>query len=428
MPRWMMESSQQLSSFSPCFWFFDGKRFKIDRPMQRLFQFESGEIPLEGFLRDMDESGAAFLKKIISSPDEDTLTLKFTLAKDGDKTIMMQGRILARDAAGQVTCGSGYCIELRNRLSVPGVFHFNELGTWEWNGVSGECQFCEEYRRMLGYQPGDAFPQTFMEWMALVHPDDLDAVDFQKKLAVYPELGDSFESSIRLRHKKGYYIWTLTKGFVTQRSHLGHALCIRGTIQDIEPVRRKYEQSLQEVARDSLTNCYSRDFFKSKWSDVLRQEAYPVSLLYIDICGLKMINDLLGHDFGDKMIVSTVRVIERTIQMPKYLVRMGGDEFLVILPNCTSHLAAECVANLKKALSSRTDAEIPVVFSVGQSSMIIKSSLVDSLQSAERDMQRDKETTREHDRDLLTSYIEQVRGEKVDYTDPRLKGLGTREE
>lgn len=424
MSRFMMESIQQrLSTFAPCFWFFDGKRFKCDRQMQSLFQLDSTEIGLEVFLRDVDEHGADFLRRFFSSGYEDSLTLKFFSTKGGDTTILLQGRILDRDAEGRVTCGAGYCIELGNRLTVPSVFYFNEVGKWEWNGVTDECQFCEAYRKMLGYQPGDAFPQTFKEWILLVHPDDLDAVEFQKKLAVYPELGNSFECSIRLRHKGGYYIWTLGKGFVARRNQLGHALSIRGTIQNIEPVRKKYEKFLQEVTRDSLTNCYSRDFFKSKWSELLERDVYPISFIYVDICGLKMINDLLGHDLGDKVIVATVEIIEQVVRMPKFVIRMGGDEFLVILPNCTPNQAAECVMSLKRAASLRRDAEMPVVFAVGQSSMIIKSSLVDSLQCAERDMQRNKETTREQDLDMLTAYIENTRGEKIDYTDTRLKGL-----
>lgn len=424
MSRFIMESIQQrLSSFSPCFWHFDGRRFTCDRQMQSLFQLESDAIELEDFLRDIDVHGAEFLRKFFSSACEDSLTLKFSAMKDSDTTILLQGRILGRDAGGRVTSGVGYCIELGNRLTVPGVFYFNEVGKWEWNGVSGECQFCEAYRKMLGYPPDEPFPQTFQEWIPFVHPDDLDAIEFQKKLAVYPELGNSFECSIRLRHKAGYYIWTLGKGVVLRRNHLGHALSIRGTVQNIEPVRRKYEKFLQEISRDSLTNCYSRDFFKSKWSDLLERDVYPISFIYVDICGLKMVNDLLGHDFGDKMIIGTVELIEQAIQMTKFVIRMGGDEFLIILPNCTPNLVGECVMHLKRAASLRKDSEMPAVFAVGQSSMIIKSTLVDSLQSAERDMQRNKENTRERDREVLTSFIERIRGEKIDYTDTRLKGM-----
>ncbi|HJA80149.1 MAG TPA: sensor domain-containing diguanylate cyclase [Candidatus Desulfovibrio intestinavium] len=422
MPQYVADDfAQQLSAFSPGFWFFDGEHFKLDTQMRNLWQVEENELSLETFLAGIDAKGANFLRRFFFTFHEELLTIKFATAKEDRKEILMQGSVLSREEDGRVSCCSGYCIELKTQFSIPRVLHSHELGMWEWNGISGECHFCEDYRRMLGYGPDDAFPQTFEEWITLVHPEDLDVVDFQRKLAVYPEFGDNFECSIRLRHKNGHYIWTIGKGFVSQRNHLGHAVSLHGTNQNIEIMRKKYEESLQEVMRDSLTNCYSRDFFKNKWNEVLRRDAYPLSFLYIDICGLKMINDLLGHDVGDKVIVTAVGIIERTIQMPKFVIRMGGDEFLVVLPNCTSELASECMKNLKKVVALRADTDIPVLFSIGHSSMIFKSPLRESIQSAEREMQRNKEVAREEDRLLLNAFVERTKGEKVHYTDSRLQ-------
>lgn len=412
---------QQLSSFSPGFWFFDGQCFRLDAQMQLLLQVETSELALEAFLQEIDPRGANFLRRFFSSLHEEVLAIKFATTGKSKRNLLMQGGILARDAEGGVTCCAGYCIELKTQFSIPRVLHSRALGIWEWNGISGECHFCEDYRRMLGYAPDDPFPQTFEEWITLVHPEDLDVVDFQRKLAVYPELGDNFECSVRLRHKDGHYIWTIDKGFVSQRNHLGHAVSLRGITQNIEIMRKKYEESLQEAMRDSLTNCYSRDFFKNKWSELLRSDVYPLCFLYIDICGLKMINDLLGHDFGDKVIVAAVAIIERTIQMPKFIIRMGGDEFLVVLPNCTSELASECMKNLKKVAALRADTDVPVLFSIGHSSMIFKSPLRESIQSAEREMQRNKEIAREADRLQLIAFIERIKGEEVHYTDTRLQ-------
>lgn len=120
----------------------------------------------------------------------------------------------------------------------------------------------------MGHAAGAAFPRTFEEWVSIVHPEDLEAVDFQRHLAIYPEFGDSFECSIRLRHKSGHYIWSIGKGFVSQRNHLGHAISIRGTNQSVEIIRRKYENFLQKVMLDPLTNTCSRDFFTKKRYEV----------------------------------------------------------------------------------------------------------------------------------------------------------------
>ncbi|WP_308770699.1 sensor domain-containing diguanylate cyclase [uncultured Bilophila sp.] len=325
-----------------------------------------------------------------------------------------------RDADGRVTCCSGYCIELKTQFSIPRLFHSNELGMWEWNGISGECQFCDNYHSMLGYGPGDTFPETFEEWVKIVHPDDLDAVEFQRQLAIYPEFSDDFECSIRLRHKKGHYVWTIGKGFVSQRDHLGHAISLRGTNQSIEVIRKKYEEALQKSIIDPLTNSYTRDFFSKKWNDILKSDTYPISFLYIDICGLKLVNDFLGHEQGDEVLLRAVEIIDKIIQMTKFIIRMGGDEFLVILPNCTSELASACIKNLEKAQSQRGEQEIPVVFAIGKSSMIIETPLREIISSAEREMQRNKEHSRHKDRTLLLSYIEHIKGKEITYIDTRV--------
>ena len=77
--------------------------------------------------------------------------------------------------------------------------------------------------------------------------------------------------------------------------------------------------------------------------------------------------------------------------------------------------------NLKKVVALRADTDIPVLFSIGHSSMIFKSPLRESIQSAEREMQRNKEVAREEDRLLLNAFVERTKGEKVHYTDSRLQ-------
>lgn len=300
------------------------------------------------------------------------------------------------------------------------------MGIWEWNGITGECRFCESYRAMLGYDAREHFPATFEEWATIVHPDDLDAVDFQRELAIHPEFGDSFECSIRLRHKNGHYVWTIGSGFVTQRNYLGHALALRGTNQSVEIIRQKYETSLRDAKFDPMTRMYNRDFFKKEWLEILQSNVFPISFLYIDICGLKMVNDTLGHAQGDRMILTAAELVDKVIQMPKFSIRMGGDEFLIILPNCTAALAAECAKNLKKAQLLRGDQEVPVLFAAGTSSMIIKAELREFISAAEREMQRNKEHSRREDRAFLLDYIERFRGERVSYTDDRINvGAGS---
>ncbi len=133
-----------------------------------------------------------------------------------------------------------------------------------------------------------------------------------------------------------------------------------------------------------------------------------------------MVNDTPGHEQGDKMLLTTVEIIDKVIQMPQFTIRMGDDEFLGVLPNCTSALAAECIKNLKKAQAQRGDQGLPVLFSIGKTSMIIKMNLQEIVSSAAREMQRNKEHSRREDRAVLPDYIARIRGKKVAYIDDRI--------
>lgn len=413
-------TQEHFSSFSPGFWIFTENVFKIDEQMKKIFNFTSNEVELEDFLNAIDKKSADFLRSFISSSAINILNIKFTRKYDTDNYLLMQGSAIKRDANESALYCSGYCIELQSQFSVPRLLSSNEVGEWEWNGISGECLFCDNYHSMLGYGPEDNFPKTFDEWVDIVHPDDLDAIEFQRQLSINPEFGDKFECSVRLKHKDGHYVWTIGKGFVTQRNHIGHAISLYGTNQSLEIIQKKYENALQKISMDPLTHTYTRDFFSKKWKDIQNSNNYPISFLYIDICYLKMVNDTLGHNTGDEMILKAVKIIEQTIQMTKFIIRMGGDEFLVILPNCTSELASACIKNLIKAKSHCGDYKIPTVFAIGKSLMSSKTSLKETISAAEREMQKNKEQSRDDDRVVLLSYIESIKKEKIEYHDTRI--------
>jgi diguanylate cyclase (GGDEF)-like protein len=58
-----------------------------------------------------------------------------------------------------------------------------------------------------------------------------------------------------------------------------------------------------------------------------------LTLCFMDLNGLKEVNDKLGHANGDEMLITIVRAIMQEIRQSDFVVRMGGDEFLVVLPD-----------------------------------------------------------------------------------------------
>lgn len=410
---------------------YDGNAFLLDETVRGMLGLPSGRLDAEKFFNSLDAVGRSQLLALLRDRTKGDAILLNATVNRGERctSVLMQGAVVQRDAEGRAVRCAGFLIEVKNAFSVPRIYNSPEVGIWEWNSITRRCSFCEDYHKMLGYNwPDERLPQTFEEWVKLVHPDDLDTVDFQRRMMSGPESGDSFECTIRLQHKKGHYVWIIGRGFVAQRDFRGRALAMRGVNQNIEVVRARYAKSLECASHDMLTGCYNRQFFRTVWPGLKNGEQQPISLLYIDICGLKMINDLLGHDIGDKFIVEAVNILSTVVQMPKYLVRMGGDEFLVVLPGCSLKLAQECALNLKRWLIAQKSEEIPVRFVVGASTLSAADDLEAAIRAAEQEMRQEKERARHDHHSRLLTHIERVSGREVRHHDDRLMPAAPREE
>ncbi len=85
---------------------------------------------------------------------------------------------------------------------------------------------------------------------------------------------------------------------------------------------------------DSLTGAYNRRAGIGMLSEKMPKDSKRkcgISFIFLDVNGLKQVNDTLGHDFGDELIVTAASVVMDTIREDDILIRMGGDEFLIVL-------------------------------------------------------------------------------------------------
>lgn len=93
-------------------------------------------------------------------------------------------------------------------------------------------------------------------------------------------------------------------------------------------------QYFNAMVYDQLTKVYNRRPGLSKLQRILSQDnrrCLDLSICFLDVNGLKEVNDALGHKFGDELITSTVESIKQEIRTEDFTVRMGGDEFMIIL-------------------------------------------------------------------------------------------------
>jgi two-component system cell cycle response regulator len=119
--------------------------------------------------------------------------------------------------------------------------------------------------------------------------------------------------------------------------------------------RERLQNELKALSlQDELTGLYNRRGFmtlaEQHWRLALRTHQ-AFSLLYMDVDGLKHINDTFGHAQGDQALRNVARLLERTFRQSDILARLGGDEFTVLLAECDLTSCQHAIARLKEALN-----------------------------------------------------------------------------
>ena len=112
-----------------------------------------------------------------------------------------------------------------------------------------------------------------------------------------------------------------------------------------------------QAMTDPLTRVLNRRALETMLAgaiDTCRQTAQPLSAIIIDLDNFKQINDSMGHRIGDLTLVETVRSIEGELRITDSIARVGGDEFVVVLPDCGRDSALEIAERLRITLESRT--------------------------------------------------------------------------
>jgi len=120
------------------------------------------------------------------------------------------------------------------------------------------------------------------------------------------------------------------------------------TFTDISERKKDEEQIRFLSSHDYLTGLMNRRCFEEEMEKQDREENLPISVLFIDLDSLKMMNDTFGHAFGDELITKAAAVLKRNCRDGDIVARIGGDEFVILLPR-TGAAGAEKIAGRLKA-------------------------------------------------------------------------------
>lgn len=139
---------------------------------------------------------------------------------------------------------------------------------------------------------------------------------------------------------------------ILQSDDAGKPDKVVGTLQDITDRKKAEEGLLYTSYHDHLTGLYNRRFFEDKKTLLDTEDMQPLSIIVSDINGLKLINDALGHDQGDKLIIETAKILQSCCREKDILARIGGDEFSILLPKTEKWAALEILNIIQRTCSA----------------------------------------------------------------------------
>ena len=167
---------------------------------------------------------------------------------------------------------------------------------------------------------------------------------------------------------------------------------------------RKDSQRFQDVAlHDPLTGMYNRRFVEDELPAMLRQAAEtatPLSVGLFDLDNFKQINDTFSHRMGDEVLRHAASILDTSISAPDFVARIGGEEFLVVLPGAGMAAASERFQTLVEAFrSGRWEGIVPLgplTVSVGAATTTAgRSGQTDLLERADHNLYRAKRAGRD---------------------------------
>ncbi len=135
--------------------------------------------------------------------------------------------------------------------------------------------------------------------------------------------------------------------------------------------RHRLLMALQSLAlTDTLTGLYNRRGFVTIAEEQLklaRRSGYALALAFVDLDGMKRINDELGHEFGDQALVTTAQILRETFRASDIIARLGGDEFIVLAIAAGGAMATRIRRQLQQSVvqHNQKPGTVPLSFSVG---------------------------------------------------------------
>jgi len=300
--------------------------------------------------------------------------------RDGRTLFVRENARVVRDGTGNVLYYTGAVEDITDQKHAEEALRESEQryalamdgakdGLWEWDLVIDELRLSPRWKEMLGYQEEDV-PDTPDSWFNLAHPEDVESL----RAALTSHLEGHtphFEFEHRMQHADGTWRWMLSRG-VAVRNTDGTPRRMAGSQTDTTERRRAEEELLHHALHDRLTGLPNRallmDRLRRATALANRNKDFAIAVIFLDLDRFKLINESLGHERGEKILVQVAQRLEACLPQGDTVARVGGDKFAVLLEGIESVDEARTTADAIQV-------QLTQAFRVGGSDVFLTASM-----------------------------------------------------
>ncbi|MBD3800591.1 MAG: EAL domain-containing protein [Campylobacterales bacterium] len=216
------------------------------------------------------------------------------------------------------------------------------MGSWRIDTQTHDCSFSDQMYVLLGI-PMDGMPLTWDTLLNVIDPSQRQS--FIRALENTAQTHTPFRLMHKIVNAHGEAMHVLTEGKLSLRGD-GKAF-ISGITMDVSE-QAESQQMIEKLAfYDPLTNLPNRLLMQDRLQKSIKdanRRGEKLGVLFLDLDGFKNVNDTMGHTMGDRLLKEVAERLKRTLRDSDTISRIGGDEFIVLLPQVNSEKEITIVA------------------------------------------------------------------------------------
>lgn len=218
----------------------------------------------------------------------------------------------------------------RYRLAAAGA----EFGIWDYDLRNGRIYMSKKGMEIVGFREHDQ-PLNMSNVMERIVAHDKPKVKALFERHIKRET-DIFETQCRIYDQDGEYAWISMRGKCLN-DESGEPIRMAGSVTNINKEKLNEAKIHKMAFYDTLTELPNRTYFNQIMEAFISSETIETFIvLFIDIDNFRAVNDTLGHAVGDQVLKQVGQMLNNQLGRGSKLVRFGGDEFVILIPNASS--------------------------------------------------------------------------------------------